>query len=66
MRSASRPWFRKRAAAPIRAGARRTRYTAVPLKPTRAGVAALAAEAHGQYAQAEALYRRSEAFRRAS
>src|ERR1700722_1517168 len=31
-----------------------------------AGVAALAAEAHGQYAQAEALYRRSEAFRRAT
>jgi tetratricopeptide (TPR) repeat protein len=29
-------------------------------------VAALAAEAHGQYAQAEALYRRAEAFRRAS
>ena len=31
-----------------------------------AGVAALTAEAHGQYAQAEALYRRAEAFRRAS
>ena len=31
-----------------------------------AGVAALSAEAHGRYAQAEALYRRSEAFRRAS
>jgi CHAT domain-containing protein len=31
-----------------------------------AGVAALALEAHGQYAQAEADYRRAEAFRRAS
>ena len=31
-----------------------------------AGVAALAVEAHGQYAPAEALYRRAEAFRRAS
>jgi len=31
-----------------------------------AGVAALAQEAHGQYAQAEAGYRRAEAFRRAS
>ena len=31
-----------------------------------AGVAALALEAHGQYAQAESLYRRAEAFRRAS
>ena len=31
-----------------------------------AGVAALALEAHGQYAPAEALYRRAEAFRRAS
>jgi CHAT domain-containing protein len=31
-----------------------------------AGVAALALEAHGQYAQAEAAYRRAEAFRRAS
>jgi CHAT domain-containing protein len=31
-----------------------------------AGVAALASEAHGQYAQGEALYRRSEAFRRAT
>jgi CHAT domain-containing protein len=31
-----------------------------------AGVSALALEAHGQYAQAEAGYRRAEAFRRAS
>lgn len=31
-----------------------------------AGIAALAQEAHGQYAQAEAGYRRAEAFRRAS
>jgi CHAT domain-containing protein len=31
-----------------------------------AGVAALALEAHGKYAEAEALYRRAEAFRRAS
>ena len=31
-----------------------------------AGVQALALEVHGQYAQAEALYRRAEAFRRAS
>jgi CHAT domain-containing protein len=31
-----------------------------------ASVAALAAESHGQYAQAEANYRRAEAFRRAS
>ena len=31
-----------------------------------AGVAALALEAHGHYAQAEALYRRAEAFRRAN
>jgi CHAT domain-containing protein len=31
-----------------------------------AGVSAQAQEAHGQYAQAEALYRRGEAFRRAS
>ena len=31
-----------------------------------AGVAALTLEAHGRYAQAEALYRRAEAFRRAS
>ena len=31
-----------------------------------AGVQALALEVHGQYAQAEALYRRAEAFRRAN
>ena len=31
-----------------------------------AGIAALTLEAHGQYAPAEALYRRTEAFRRAS
>ena len=58
--------LRKRAAAPIQSGAQPTPSTAIPGKPTVRACTAMVFEARGQYAEAEAAYRRAEAFKRAA